>query len=153
MNAPVSKLDVPERAVSELLEQVGRLTHARGFSAGLNPAQWNALRYFHRANDSARTVTAFARYHASSHGTASQTISALVRKGYLRRRAVPDNRRTHRLDLTEDGLAMMHEDPLEVLIEAVGSMDPQERLTFASSMEMILRHLLANRVGTGDFDD
>ncbi len=150
MNAPSSRLDVPDRAVSELLEQIGRLTHARGFSAGLNPAQWSALRYFHRANDTARTVTSFARYHASSHGTASQTISALVRKGYLKRRAVPDNRRTHRLDLTDTGRELMSEDPLAVLSEAVRGLTAEERLTLASSMDVILRHLLAHRSGVTD---
>jgi DNA-binding MarR family transcriptional regulator len=80
------KSSAPERVVAELVEQLGHCACSEAFQGGLNPAQWSALRYIERANRFSRTVSAFARYHGTTRGTASQTIRALVQKGFLRRR-------------------------------------------------------------------
>ncbi len=58
----------PEQAVAELMEQLGHCACSEAFSAGLNPAQWSALRYFQRANRFSRTVSAFAQYHGTTRG-------------------------------------------------------------------------------------
>ncbi len=49
---------VSERAIAELVAQVGRLAYGDEFAAGLTPAQWTALRYFSSANRFSRTVSA-----------------------------------------------------------------------------------------------
>ena len=41
------------RALAELVEQVNRIVYGLGFSGGVNPAQWAALRYFARAPEAA----------------------------------------------------------------------------------------------------
>ncbi|MFB6261826.1 MAG: MarR family transcriptional regulator, partial [Thiohalorhabdaceae bacterium] len=64
-----------------------------GASSGLTPAQWSALRFFASANRFSRTVSAFAAYNVTSRGTASQTIKALERHGYLRRETVTADKR------------------------------------------------------------
>ena len=51
---------VRARALAALIERLGRIAHLRGYHAKLNPAQWAALRFLARANDSARTTTGFA---------------------------------------------------------------------------------------------
>ncbi|HEY1980543.1 MAG TPA: MarR family transcriptional regulator, partial [Xanthobacteraceae bacterium] len=108
------------QAAAELIEEIGRISHSRGFSSGLNPAQWSALRFLARANPSARTATAFARAHHVTIGTATQTIAALVRKKCLKRVAIPEDRRAVRLDVTPRGFALLQDsDPLGAMVEAI----------------------------------
>ncbi|GAB5389617.1 MAG: MarR family transcriptional regulator [Alphaproteobacteria bacterium] len=136
-------------AIAELLEQIARASHARGFTGGLNPAQWSALRYFSRANESACTVTGFAKHHASSHGTASQTISALVRNGYLERKAVPNNRRTHRLIVTSDGWDMLKTDPIGLVTECIEDLSGHQKGVLAEALETVLRNMLQKQSEEG----
>lgn len=114
------------RALVELVERLGRIAHLRGFHANLNPAQWAALRFLGRANPSMRTTTGFARANGTTQGTATQTISALVRKGLVARSPDPEDRRVVRLDLTARGAALLADDPLAVLARIIERM-PESR--------------------------
>ena len=122
------------RALVELIERLGRIAHLRGFHANLNPAQWAALRFLARANPSARTTTGFARANGTTQGTATQTISALVRKGLVGRSPDPEDGRVIRLDLTAHGRALLAEDPLNELVRLVDQI-PSAR-SFALAKEL-----------------
>ena len=50
------------------LERLARLMRQRGHGHGLNPAQWEALRYLQRANRLSNTPGALARYQRPSWG-------------------------------------------------------------------------------------
>ncbi len=63
---------------ADMIARLGWLFYSQGFVCGLTAAQWTALRYFARANCFSRTVSAFADYHATTRGTASQTVKGLV---------------------------------------------------------------------------
>ena len=71
--------------VAVLLNRLSRIAHALQFSNGLNPAQWEALRYIGRANRYSASPTALADYVGSTKGTVSQTLIALEAKGYVSR--------------------------------------------------------------------
>jgi DNA-binding MarR family transcriptional regulator len=114
-------------AIAELLEAVSRDLRSRAFAGGLNPAQWAALRFFARANASARTVTAFAAAHRTTSGTATRTVAALVRKNHLTRFPLPADRRVSRLDLTKTGKMLLRADPLRGLIEVVWRLSDLQR--------------------------
>ena len=75
--------DISAWAVADLVAHLGRLAYSFGFTEGLTPAQWTALRYLSRANRFSRTVSAFAEFHVTTRGTASQTINGLVDRNYL----------------------------------------------------------------------
>ena len=90
-------------AVAELLEHLARRIYGDSFVRGLNPAQWNFLRYLQRTNESARTVTAFARFHATTASSASQTARLLVEKGLIQASVSTLDPRSKRLDLTAQG--------------------------------------------------
>ena len=139
------KASVSERAVAELIEQVGRAAYGDGFAAGLNPAQWAALRYFGRANRFSRTVGAFAQFHGSTRGTASQTVKSLVKKGYLTRTPVPRDRRSYFLNLSTDGRAMLTGDPVHELTEAVRGLSPSRLSNLSESLDRILVQMLTRR--------
>jgi DNA-binding MarR family transcriptional regulator len=91
------------QALTQLLEHVGRLINAASFAGGLTPAQWNLLRYLLRANDSARTISAFARFHATTKSSASQTARVLIGKGLITIGRSKIDPRSKRLDLTPLG--------------------------------------------------
>ena len=84
--AMAGPVDVSSRTVAELVVQLGCLARGDGFVADLTLAQWTALRYFSRVNRFSRTVSAFAEFHGTTRGTASQTIKSLVQNDYLTRK-------------------------------------------------------------------
>jgi len=133
-----AKRDVSERAVAELVAQLGRMTYGESFANGLTPAQWTALRYFSRANRFSRTMSAFAEFHATTRGTASQTIKNLAQSGYLtRKRSKTDGRSVH-FNLTHKSKKMLSDDPFEALVGAAGVLSKSEYRTVARSLERML---------------
>ena len=130
------------RGLARLIEQVGKSAYNLGFTPGLNPAQWAALRYFDEATLERRTVTGFAQFQGTTKGTASQTVAALVRKGYLQRVGDKQDRRVHRLVLTEESQALLRGDPLSALSTALESLSQEDRWALAVSMEKVLRQLI-----------
>jgi DNA-binding MarR family transcriptional regulator len=130
------------RSLARLIEQVGKACYNLGYTPGLNPAQWAALRYFQETTTDQCTVTGFANFQGTTKGTASQTVAALVRKGYLKRMADKKDRRVHRLVLTPEGEAMIAQDPLQALADAVEKLEEQDRWALAINMERVLRELI-----------
>ena len=102
---------MPDR-IANIINRLGRTIHALQFAEGLNPAQWDALRYLARANRYSRTPTALAEYLRTTKGTASQTLGSLESKGLITK--VPDrkDRRVVLLDVTPAGIDILRRDPL-----------------------------------------
>jgi DNA-binding MarR family transcriptional regulator len=130
-----------ERAIAELILHLGRLAQGDGFAAGLTPAQWNALRYFARANCFSRTPSAFAEFHGTTRGTASQTTKSLVAQGYLARTRSEADGRSARHDLTNKARAILAEDPLRALVHAAGAVPSGARGHLANALERMLGHV------------
>ena len=131
--------------LARLIEQVGKAAYNLGYTDGLNPAQWAALRYFSESTSGRKTVTGFASFQGTTKGTASQTISALVRKGLLERKADTVDRRVHKLILTAEGKELLDQDPLEQLAQSLDVLDQKDRWDLANMMEQILRALMTRR--------
>lgn len=138
------------RATAEVIAQVLRTTSSLAFSNGLNPAQWAAMRYFAQAAPNARSVVAFARYHRTTKGTASQTIAALLKKGLLDRQRSERDRRTASLELTEQGRTLLNDDPLNELAYAVSLLEDHEHAVLAQALDKILRVLVERRADRAD---
>lgn len=97
--------------LAEQIVQIARLAQCTG-DTGLTPAQWMALRYFARANRFSRTPSAFSEFHATTRGTASQTVKSLIALGYLRRCANEADGRSALIEVTAAGRAKLDSDPL-----------------------------------------
>jgi DNA-binding MarR family transcriptional regulator len=118
---------------------------ADGYEGELSPAQWMALCFFARANSFSRTPSAFAAFQATTRGTASQAIKALEAGGYLvRQRSMADGRSVT-LRLTDKGREVVARDPFEALVDAVGSLNPQQQI----AMDDALHRVLAILAGSG----
>ncbi|MBL8567992.1 MAG: MarR family transcriptional regulator [Phreatobacter sp.] len=133
------------RALAELVEQVNRIVYGLGFSGGVNPAQWAALRYFSRAPEGRRTVGGLAEYQCVTAPTASETVSALVRKGYVERRPSLTDKRSHTLILTAEGQALLRMDPQAEVAVALKALTDDQRLGLAEALDVLQRQLLARR--------
>jgi len=139
------KTSTSERGAAELIERMARSMYADGFVEGLNPAQWSALRYISCANRFSRTVCAFALFHGTTRGPASQTIKALVEKGYFRRRPEKRDRRSFRLDLTAKARRVLAYDPIQDLVNSIGALSSEQRPALAEGLQVMHEHLLTAR--------
>ena len=83
------------------LERLARVMRAREHEDGLNPAQWEALRFLGRANRFSDSPGALTRYLGATKGTISQTLMALERKGYISKAARLGGRKSVRLALNQ----------------------------------------------------
>ena len=134
-----------ERGVAELLAHLGRMTSGDGFVEDLTPAQWTALRYFSRANRFSRTPSAFAEFHGTTRGTASQTIKSLIAQRYLIQTRSETDGRSTLLELTDKAWDTLSNDPFETLVEAVGALPPGARGLLANVLERMLGHVALER--------
>jgi len=100
---------------AHLIGRLDRLVRSGVAVEGLNPAQWEALRYLARANRFSRTPAALADYLGSTRGTVSQTLIALEQKGFIARSQSRQDRRSVDLKLTRAGTMVLKHDPLIVL--------------------------------------
>ena len=130
---------------AEMMAHLGRLAHGEGFVCGLTAAQWTALRYFARANRFSRTVSAFANYHATTRGTASQTVKSLVSQGYLTRTRLESDGRSARFDLTEAGRVLYGNDPFEDLVRAIAELPQGLQSKLLAALAQVMGHMARER--------
>jgi DNA-binding MarR family transcriptional regulator len=126
-----------------LIERIGRLIRVRQTEGGLNPAQWDALRYLVRANRFSRSPTAVAAFLATTKGTVSQTLIALEAKGLVRKSVNEDDRRGARLEATEAGAKLVKTaDPMAHLASALAELPPLHATLIAQALSRVLDALL-----------
>lgn len=130
-----------------LAEQIVHLTRlAQGpGDTGLTPAQWTALRYFARANRFSRTPSAFSDFHATTRGTASQTVKSLIAMGYLSKSANQADGRSALIEVTEAGRAKLAEDPLADLEACLAALPDDSRAALARALSALVAALARRR--------
>jgi DNA-binding MarR family transcriptional regulator len=133
------------RAIAELVFHLGRIASGEGLVEGLTAAQWAVLRYFSQANRFSRTPSAFAAFHATTRGTASQTIKSLITQGYLTRIRSEHDKRSVRLALTEKANGILANDPLESLVRAADSLPRSAQDKFSHALAQMLGQVSQER--------
>ena len=133
------------RRIGELLDRIARVAREAQFSDGLNPAQWEALRYLARANRYSRSPGSLAEYLGCTKGTISQTLIALEQKGYVVRERDPVDRRGMRLELSEAGRAAVARDPILALERAAETLDQDVRAPLVKGLSRLLYDLQTER--------
>jgi DNA-binding MarR family transcriptional regulator len=134
--------------VADLVLQLGRAAYADCTAGGLTQAQWMALRFFARANRFSRNVSGFADFHATTRGTASQTVKSLVEQGYLQRTRSDKDGRSARFDLTARADEKLADDPMDDLVRAVGALGDRQKEQAAESLQQIMMNLAKGRGGS-----
>lgn len=120
------------------LERLSRLMRAREHDDGLNPAQWEALRYLSRANRFSNSPGALTLYLGATKGTISQTVMALERKGFIAKAARPGEKRSIALTLTPKGAEALARDPWKKLSEASGDLGNKTKRRLAKGLKELL---------------
>lgn len=105
-----------------LLDRLARLTRELQFVDGLNPAQWETLRFLAQSNRYSRTPSALADYLGATKGTVSQTLISLESKGLVQRKQKTCDRRQVALTLTPAGVAILDRDPMRILEKSICEM-------------------------------
>lgn len=142
---------MPERArIVELVDRLSRIAHMLQFSDGLNPAQWEALRFVARANRTSCSPGALAQFMGTTKGTVSQTLKALEVKGLIERRRTPDDKRAVKISITPAGEATLEKDPLGSIHDALASCSEDEQANLVDGMERLLNAVQQGR-GIGEF--
>ena len=116
---------------AQLIDRLERLARSGEARHGINPAQWEALRYLARANRFSRTPAALADYLASTRGTVSQTLIALEGKGLVARQQSARDKRSVNVDLTDSGRRVLEDDPLHDLARDLRKGNSDEGLVTA----------------------
>jgi DNA-binding MarR family transcriptional regulator len=127
----------------ELLELASRSMHSIGYSEGLYPAQWTALRYFNKASDGTRTASALARFQGFANGPVSRTVRTLISKGLLRKAQSQPAGRAEHLEITEDARSMLERDPALAIADAISSFSDAEK----AALERALRSVISTASG------
>ena len=134
-------------AIASLVDRLSRLAHSLQFALGLNPAQWNALRYLARANKYSTSPSVLADYLGTTKGTVSQTLIALETKGLIQRIRCDEDRRKVRLGLTEAGETMLGLDPLHQIEQASEEVPLSDRDSLVAAMTTIVNGLCTHHEG------
>jgi DNA-binding MarR family transcriptional regulator len=111
----------------------------------LTAAQWTALRYFARANRFSRTPSAFSEFHATTRGTASQTVKSLVVMGLLAREAHEGDARSTLITVTQAGRDMLHHDPMGDLRQVLARLPDHDQNQLAQVLHRAIAALADQR--------
>ena len=103
--------DISGEEIALPFERLSRLMRSAEHDEGLNPAQWEALRYLSRANRFSNSPGALTRYLGATKGTISQTVMALERKGFVVKSTRDGEKRSVELKLTAKGEEVLKKDP------------------------------------------
>lgn len=142
--------DVAGELAASDIERLARLMRAGEHSQGLNPAQWEALRYLAKANRFSNSPGALTLYLAATKGTISQTVKALERKGFISKKQRAGERRSVELGLTEKGTAALTADPWRRLAAAIDELSGKTRRRLGRGMRQLLG-LELGRAGAPSF--
>jgi len=129
-----------ERVV-DLVDRLTRAVRQLEFSSGLNPAQWEALRYLWRANQISRTPAALADWLGATRGTVSQTINCLEGKGLVRKVRCEQDRRVTFLELTGQGTRLLEHDPLHCIDAFAADLPDETGSTLVDGLTELLCRL------------
>jgi DNA-binding MarR family transcriptional regulator len=127
-----------EGHIADLVLQLSRAAYADCAASGLTQAQWMALRFFARANRFSRNVSGFADFHATTRGTASQTVKSLVEHGYLVRTRSDKDGRSIRFDVTSLAEKKLADDPMDDLVCAVETLEVSQQEETAKNLQQVM---------------
>ena len=127
-----------------MIDRLARLAASGEWSSDLNPAQAAALRYLAHANRFSRSPSMVAEYLGTTRGTASQTLKALQRKGFVTEGSGTGDKRSISYDVTGAGQAILA--ALGGGIEA-DALDPQLQRRLAKALEALLTSEVQRRGG------
>ena len=109
-----------------------------GYSEGLYPAQWTALRYLAKAPEGTRTASSLARVQGLASGPVSRTVRTLIQKDLVRKADHQPLGRAEHLELTAKGADLLDRDPLHCFSANLEMLEKDERVALAAALEAVI---------------
>jgi DNA-binding MarR family transcriptional regulator len=134
-------------AISRLFELAARSLHSAGFTNGLYPAQWTALRYLAISTPVERTSAKLARFQQVAVGSVTRTVRTLIAKGLVSEGPSAGHHRSKQLDLTAEGRAMLTQDPLLVLDTELATLSQRDARILGMALARVISVLHAEQGG------
>lgn len=136
-----SRYNIPMTANHEidLLSRFARIIAAEGYDHGLQPVQWQALRFLDSANRFSRTAKGLTAWLGQTKGSVSQTLIALEGKGLIARETDLADARVVRLNLTQAGRALLPEGQTSSPQRMLGHLSSGDQSLFMSFVQTMLR--------------
>jgi DNA-binding MarR family transcriptional regulator len=132
------------------MERLTRLIRASEHRDGLNPAQWEALRFLARANRFSNSPGALTSYLGATKGTVSQTLKSLEAKGLVVKAPRGGRRGSLSLELTPKAVEALAADPWTRCSADAAGLRGKIRRRLAKGLSELLMIELA-RKGTPQF--
>ena len=129
-----------EQKIRALMNRLARLDSASSWSGDLNPVQRSALEYLRDANRFSRSPSHVAEFLGTTRGTMSQTLKALLRKGFVEEVRSESDKRSISYALTRTGRAVFEEDG--VIAAALTRLMDQDVVGLESGLRKMLRQAL-----------
>lgn len=126
--------------IRALINRLARLDAAQTWDGALNPAQRSALDYLGQANRFSRSPSHVAEYLGATRGTISQTLKALLRKGFVSEERSAADKRSISYQLTDAGRQLADANSL-LSTALVGRAEDE-----LARMETFLRDLLGTAI-------
>lgn len=146
----MNRIEPAVRAAAQL-EQICRIVQSLCRMDELHPAQWSALRYLEKSDKLVRTTNQLAVHQGTNPGTASRTISALMRKGLVTSAVSRTDRRIRTISLTPAGRALLQQDPLHRIATGIQRLPRDSREQLPQVLDALKAALAAQarRAGPG----
>lgn len=132
-------------AFYRISQAINRLLRVRGEAAQLSSAQIHALLFLRYARPGVRNIGGLADRLSATYATASGVADALERKGLVRRKPLPEDRRTVSLALTTQGARQVEllDDLLDEVEAAIAALPESEQRALEGATQAIVRRLQA----------
>ncbi len=123
------------------MNRLARLDSASSWAGDLNPVQRAALEYLRDANRFSRSPSHVAEFLGTTRGTMSQTLKALLRKGYVEEVRSDSDKRSISYALSNAGQAVLGDDG--VVAVALAKLTGPAADALESGLRETLRQALA----------
>ncbi len=127
--------------IRALMNRLARLDSASSWAGDLNPVQRSALEYLRDANRFSRSPSHVAEFLGTTRGTMSQTLKALLRKGYVEEVRSDSDKRSISYALTKAGTVMLEDDG--VVAVALTKLTDTEVCALENGLGQTLRQALS----------
>ncbi|MCK8464044.1 MarR family transcriptional regulator [Aliiroseovarius sp. S1339] len=122
--------------IRALINRLSRLDAAQNWDGALNPAQRAAVDYLARANRFSRSPSHVADFLGTTRGTTSQTLKALMRKGFVSEERSSTDKRSTSYHLTDMGRSVGGTGSL--LLAALEKLPQNDLANIEASMRRLL---------------
>ncbi len=127
--------------IADLLDRLSILQRSRERSQSLEPTEWDALRFLGMANRYSRQPNSVMQFLGIPEGRVSQALIVLEGKRLIRPTATAEDWRQIKFELTSSGRAILMEDPLLDMRDAMSSLDRASQSALEHSLTALLADL------------